>query len=381
MIGNFVQQPQGYKAFIPDKFPPVKLPPFSDQTLLADSRATLALGKLDGVAQLIPDINFFTFMYVRKEAVLSSNIEGTKATMSDSLKANIKITDDIPKDVENILHYIDAMQYGLQRLREMPLTLRVIRELHQKLMTGTAEGMGKTPGEFRSSQNWIGGTRPDNADFVPPPPHELGKALSDFEKFANRAQPFSPLIQVALLHAQFETIHPFLDGNGRTGRLLVTLYLCYAKVLEYPILYLSEYFKRNRDTYFARLSGYHNKGEIERWVGFFIDGVHEVATEATEVSKAIVELREQDMRTAHTFSGKQTPSALKLLTGLYQQPIVDSATVQKVTGLSTPAANSLIQKFVEADILRQTDESVKYGRQFSYERYLALFSSSQKGEV
>ncbi len=377
-VGKFIQQPQGFKAFIPDEFPPVKAPVFSTEVHMANTDATLALGKLDGVAQLIPDIDFFTFMYVRKEAALSSNIEGTMATMHDSLKASIEITEGIPRDVENIIHYIDAVKHGRERLNKMPLTLRVIRELHHKLMRGTQEGIGKTPGEFRKSQNWIGGTRPDNADFVPPPAHELNRVLGDFETFINTYGEFPPLIKAALMHAQFETIHPFLDGNGRTGRLLITLQLCNDKVLEYPILYLSEYFKRNRDTYFARLSDYHNKGLVERWLIFFLEGVHEVAVEALDVSKRIVVLRENDMQKIHGLGGKQAPSALKLLLGLYKQPIVDIATVETITGLSRPAANSLVQKMLEISILKQIDESVKYGRQFSYDAYLDLFTKKDK---
>lgn len=376
-IGNFVQQPQGYKAFVPHAFPPDETIVFLPEIHKLNSEATLALGKLDGVAQLIPDIDFFTFSYVRKEATLSSNIEGTKATMHDALKAEIKITEGVPRDVENILHYIDAVNYGVDRLKKMPLTLRVIRELHKELMEGTQEGIGKTPGEFRKSQNWIGGTRPDNADFVPPPPHELLATLGDFEKFANNPQIYPPLIKAALMHAQFETIHPFLDGNGRTGRLLITLQLCNDKVLEYPILYLSEYFKRNRDTYFSRLSDYHNKGNIERWVEFFLEGVKEVAKQATDVSKAIVTLREHDLQKVMALGGKQAPNASKLLLGLYRQPIVDIATVQSITGLSRPAANALVQKFIEIGILNQTDETVTYGREFGYAKYLKLFEETK----
>lgn len=372
-IGHFVQQPQGYKAFIPDDFPPSEVILFLPEVQKLNSEATLALGKLDGIAQLIPDIDFFTFSYVRKEATLSSNIEGTKATMHDALKAEIKITEGVPRDVENILHYIDTIKFGIERLNNSPLTLRVIKDLHHKLMHGTQEGLGKTPGAFRTTQNWIGGTRPDNADFVPPPPHELGRTLGDFEKFTNLPQIYPPLIKAAMLHAQFETIHPFLDGNGRTGRLLVTLQLYQDKVLEYPVLYLSEYFKRNRDTYFARLSDYHNKNAVERWVIFFLEGVKEVALEAITVSKSIITLREKDTQKVLALGGKQVPSASKLLLGLYRQPIVDIATVERITNLSRPAANALVQKFVDIGILTQIDETVTYGREFSYKEYLKLF--------
>jgi Fic family protein len=374
ILGNFIQQPGGYRAFVPAPFPPLRPIKLSPKVILVNDAATLALGKLDGVAQLIPDIDFFTFMYVRKEAALSSNIEGTKATMHDVLKADIKITDGVPRDVENIIHYISAMNYGRARLKKMALTSSVVREIHQKLMESTQEGIGKTPGLFRTTQNWINGTRPDNAEFVPPPPHEIGRCISDFEKFLNTPQPYPPLIQAALMHAQFETIHPFLDGNGRTGRLLITLQLCHNKVLEHPILYLSEYFKRHRDSYFERLSDYHNKSDIDHWLIFFLEGVKDVAEQALGVSKAIVKLREGDMIKVHALGGKQAPSAVKLLMELYKQPIVDVATVTKVTGLSRPASNALVQKFVDIAILSQTNETVTYGREFSYSRYLELFA-------
>lgn len=374
-LGNFVKQPRGYEAFIPNDFPPNKYE-LAPEVRSANDAATLALGKLDGVAELIPDIDFFTFMYMRKEATLSSNIEGTEATMHDSLKADINITEGVPHDVENIIHYIRALNYGLKRLEQIPLATRLIKDLHKQLMQGTTEGKGKDPGEVRSTQNWIGGTRPDNADFVPPPPSELSRSLRDFDNFLNSdSHRFSPLMKAGLAHAQFETIHPFLDGNGRTGRLLITLQLCNGGFLEHPILYLSEYFKRNRETYFERLSDYHNRSDMNRWLSFFLEGVAEVAMEATETSKAIVNLREKDTEKIHQLGGRRVKSASKLLLALYKQPIVDVTTVSKFTGLSRPAANALVQKFEDIGILSQTDETATYGREFSYEDYLSLFAS------
>ncbi len=372
-LGNFVKQPQGYKAYIPADFPPSESLLITPDIILANDAATRALSKLDGVAQLIPDINFFTFMYVRKEAALSSNIEGTKATMHDSLKADIEITEGVPKDVENITHYISALNYGLDRLKDLPLSTRLIKEIHNKLMAGTAEGIGKTPGQIRTSQNWINGTKPENSDFVPPPPTELSRCLKDFDTFLNTEQPYTPLVQAALMHAQFETIHPFLDGNGRTGRLLITLHLCSTGVLEYPILYISEYFKKYRDVYFDRLSGYHNESDINGWLLFFLEGIETVAKEATIVSKEVVKLRERDGVKIQSLGGRQSESAMKLLMGLYRQPIVDVATVEKITGLSRPAANALVKKFTDIGVLAQADEDTKYGREFSYDEYLALF--------
>jgi Fic family protein len=374
-LGEFVTQPQGYKAFIPSKFPPKEAISMSPQIQLLTSDATLVAGKLDGISQLVPDIDFFTYMYVRKEAALSSNIEGTQATMHDALRADIKITEGVPSDVENILHYIEAINYGLSRLDQLPLSSRLIREIHDKLMRGTAEGIGKTPGQFRTTQNWIGGTRPDNADFVPPPPHELNRVLNDFEHFLNDNSEYPPLVKVALMHAQFETIHPFLDGNGRTGRLLISLFLCQQKVLEHPVLYLSEYFKRHREAYFSALSAYHNRSDTTAWLTFFLEGAKQVAEEAIVVSKKITTLREKDMEKIHSLSGKQAPTAIKLLLGLYRQPIVDVATVQEITGLSRPAANHIILKFISIGLLDQSDPTVTYGRQFVYTEYLNLFES------
>lgn len=372
-VGNFVQQTQGYKAFIPNDFPPKKMLTFSPDVYLANDRATLMLGKLDGMAQIIPDVSFFLSTYIQKEAALSSNIEGTKATMHDAIRAAVSPSDSIPDDVENIFSYIEAVKYGFGQVKDSPMTLRVIRELHRRLMANTREGKGKTPGEFRKTQNWIGGTRPDSADFVPPPPRELNKALADIERFLNLPQPYSPLIKVALLHAQFETIHPFLDGNGRTGRLLIALQLHHDRMLEYPVLYLSEYFKRHRDVYFDRLAGYHNRGEVERWVMFFLEGVVAIAEEAIQVSKKLVALREKDMTLAHSLGGRQAKTAIKLLEGLFGQPIVDVAKVEEITGLSRPAANALVKKFVDKEILRQVDKTDTYGRQFVYAEYLVLF--------
>ena len=373
-IGRLLHQAGGYKAFVPSNFPPDKTMQLSPRVQLASDAASRALGKLDGVAELIPDIDFFTYMYVRKEAALSSNIEGTMATMHDALKADIHITEGVPRDVENILHYINALNYGLERLRQMPLTSRVIREVHHRLMAGTQEGIGKTPGEFRVTQNWINGTRPDNANFVPPPPTELSRCIGDLENFINKPQPYSPLVQAALIHAQFETIHPFLDGNGRTGRLLIALELCNQGVLEHPILYLSEYFKRHRDRYFALLSDYHDKGDVENWLLFFLEGVKEVAKEATILSKAIVALRDQDMSKVYALGARQAPSAVKLLMELYKQPIIDVAAAEKVTKLSRPAANALVKRFIEIGILTQPDMTITYGRAFSYDEYLVLFN-------
>lgn len=372
-IGDFIQQSGGFKAFVLEKFPPfthVTLPP---QTELLHNRATLLLGKLDGIMQLLPDLDFFIFMYVRKEAALSSEIEGTKATMIDSLRVEVERTHDLPKDVDRIIQYIKAMNYGLKRLETLPLSLRLIKEIHKMLLDKTADAPGKTPGEFRTSQNWIGGATIQSARFVPPPAYSIGEALSDLEKFMYAKDNLPPLIKTALTHAQFETIHPFLDGNGRTGRLLITFYLCQQGILERPALYLSEYFKMHRDLYFDLIHNYHNKGDVIPWLEFFFEGVAEVAERAIEVARKVNVLGQKDSERIHTF-GRQSKIGMEVLRKIYQLPIVNVKKIEEWTGLSRPSANALVKKFVDAGILVQRDSTKMYARQFEHKRYLSLFA-------
>ncbi|EKD76162.1 MAG: Filamentation induced by cAMP protein Fic [uncultured bacterium] len=313
-------------------------------------------------------------MYVRKEAALSSEIEGTKATMSDSIRAEIEMTKDIPEDVDRILHYIKAMNYGLKRLETLPLSLRLIREVHKTLLQGTGDAPGKTPGEFRRSQNWIGGASPQTASFVPPPASEINQALYDLEKFMHDTSDLSPLIKTALLHAQFETIHPFLDGNGRTGRLLVTFYLCQQGILERPTLYLSEFFKRHRRLYFDLLEGYHNRNEIVPWVNFFLEGIADVAAKAVDTSKKINDLRETDMAKIHALGGRRSKTGMAVLRNLYKLPIVNVGKVAEWAGLSRQGANTLTAELVKIGILEQRNRKTTYGRDFEYRNYLRLFT-------
>src|SRR3989337_3516744 len=291
-IGKLVQQPTGYKAFIPDKFPPEEQIILSNKTQQLHAKAVLMLGKLDGITQLLPDLDFFIFMYIRKEAAWSSEIEGTRATIIDVIKSEAQIESRFPQDVERIVHYIRAMEYGLKRLETLPLSLRFIREIHKVLIEKTIDAPGKTPGEFRTSHNWIGGGSPRTAAFVPPTPSEVHRCVSDLEKFLYSKDGYPPLIKAALVHAQFETIHPFLDGNGRTGRLLTTFYLCTLGILERPVLYLSEYFLNNQRAYYDSLQTYHQENaDVSGWLDFFLDGVAIIATEAIETSKKITILR------------------------------------------------------------------------------------------
>ncbi|MBT3581643.1 Fic family protein, partial [bacterium] len=319
-IGKYIQQSTDYKAFILNSFPPEEGISFSVKIQQKESQATRLLGKLDGVTQILPNIDFFLFMYIRKDAAASSQIEGTKATMLDAIEAEAHTSNRLPADVDDIMHYIKALNYGLERLKDFPLSLRFITELHKELMDdGARSSHFSYPGEFRRSQNWIGGTTPSNALFVPPPVPEMKEALSDLEKFMHAKEDFLPLIKTALLHAQFETIHPFADGNGRTGRLLITLFLWLNQLIDRPILFLSSYFKKHQKVYYSRLDSYHN-GDIEKWMDFFLDGIIETSELAIITVKEINQLREEDMRKIQSLGKEAAESGIKVLRRLFSLP-------------------------------------------------------------
>ena len=372
MIGKYLQQPGGYQAFIPERFPPKGKFDFSSQVINLLSKADLSVGKLDGITQLVPDIDFFIFMYVRKEAVLSTQIEGTRATMIDSIKADAKFDANLPEDVGDILQYIKAMNLGLSKLETLPLSLRLIKEIHKTLLFGGRQTHYSDPGNFRKTQNWIGGNSPETAQYVPPPPEEIVKSLGDIEKFFHEDSNTPSLIKAALIHSQFETVHPFLDGNGRVGRLLITFYLCQQGVLERPVLYLSEYFKAHRETYFDMLHSYHQKGEVDRWISFFLQGVIEVSKDAIDTSKKINDLYRKDLKRIQSM-GRSTPKGTKILENLYRLPVVNVNTIQKWLKTTRATANTYVNKFLELGMLVQQDESVEYGRTFEYREYLDIF--------
>jgi len=377
-IGKLIQQSIGYQAFIPDKFPPNEQIILSSKTQQFHAKAALMLGKLDGITQLLPDLDFFIFMYIRKEAARSSEIEGTQATIIDVIKSEAQIESHFPKDVERIVHYIHAMEYGLKRLESLPLSLRFIREIHKVLIGGTIDAPGKTPGEFRTSQNWISGGSPNTAKFVPPTHVEMNRCLDDLEKFLHAADEYPPLIKAALVHAQFETIHPFLDGNGRTGRLLTTFYLCKLGILERPVLYLSEYFLNNQKTYYSSLNSYHQENaDVSGWLDFFLVGVAVIAAEAIEVSKKINILHQKDTVKIQSL-GRRTKTGMMVLEKLYKLPIISVRKVEEWTELSRPQANDLVKKLVELEILEQRDKNIEYGREFWYKKYLDLFVSKEE---
>ena len=374
-IGINRQQPQGFKAFIPHPFPPQDNMDFPSNILIKNEKATRLIGKLDGVTKQLPDVDFFLLMYLRKDAASSSQIEGTVATMVDAIEAEIEtINTNIPADVDDILHYIQAVNYGMKRVVEdnFPLTWRFIRELHEKLMHQARATHFSDPGEFRNSQNWIGGTRPDNARFVPPPVAEMHTALSDLEKFLHTESTIPTVVKAGLIHAQFETIHPFLDGNGRTGRMLITFYLWKENFLEYPVLFLSSYFKKHQEIYYEKLSSYHN-GKVFDWLDFFLDGVIEIAHEAIGIVDKITKRREADMQKIQMFGKRATESAVPVLQELYKQPIVNNALVQKWTGFTRAGAQTVINRFIEIEILTQKDKDKKYGQSYGYKEYIDIF--------
>lgn len=371
-VGTFISQLQGdiqYKAFIPAPLPyEVKI----NQTLQhLLSKADLALGRLDGIAEILPDVNFFIFMYTRKEATLSSQVEGTQATLADVLKAEARIEDsEIHKDVDEILNYIKAMDYGLKKLEELPLSLRLIKEIHATLLKGV-RGQGRTPGEFRRTQNWVGGATINTARFVPPPAHEVMRLLDNLEKFLHESVQMPILIKTGLIHSQFETIHPFLDGNGRVGRLLITFYLCQQGVLKRPLLYLSEFFKMHRQEYYDRLNAVRAEDGIEDWLKFFVEGVSITADKAVDTTRKILKLRESDIHRVISLNRASTKGKI-LLDFLYKAPLVQIKTVERVTGLKNPNAIALVSKFVKLGILREITGQ-KRNRVFSYKDYIELF--------
>lgn len=373
--GAWVRQTEGYTAFVPDDLPPDPPVDFDDEMRDLLSQADRALGRLDGSIEALPNAELFVFMYVRKEAVLSSQIEGTQASLGDLLEAEAKLFDPLrPDDTEEILNYVDALNYGLQRLEELPLSLRLLREIHQRLMRGV-RGQHATPGEFRRSQNWIGasGATLGTASFVPPPPHELNRLLGSFEKYMHDESGTLPLLlQLGLIHAHFETLHPFLDGNGRMGRLLITFCLCQRKTLSKPVLYLSHYFKRHRARYYDLLQSTREDGDWEQWLKFFLRGVTEVANEATNTARKIVGLREEHRAILVEELGRGAANGLKLLESLYQRPVFSVGNVAGLLDISPQAANTLTERLTRLGLVDETTGN-KRNRVFRYEPYVSLF--------
>jgi Fic family protein len=380
--GRLLRQETGYSAFIPAPLPP--RPPIALtgtlQTLL--SKADRELGRLDGSIQTLPNPDLFVMMYVRKEAVLSSQIEGTQSSLQDLLAAEAKVfAVEGSRDVAEVVNYVRAMNYGLNRLEKLPISVRLFREIHEQLLTGV-RGSALTPGELRRSQNWIGpaGCTLAEAAFVPPPPDEVPRALGDLEEFLHKDDDIPLLIKIGLAHAQFETIHPFLDGNGRIGRLVITFLLCERGVLQKPVLYLSYYFKRLRQAYYDHLQAVRDAGDWEGWLAFFLRGIVEVSAQATETARRILELREKHRTLITEHLGRAAGNGHRILEHLYKRPIISVKEVRSVTGTSNPAANQLVQKLVEQGIVNEITGQ-KRNRRFRYESYIRLFEEPEAAAV
>lgn len=375
-IGNYVPSAlvgdEGYKAYVPATLPPD--PPLDMEVLypLLDQAST-ALGRLDGMSMVLPDASLFLYMYVRKEAVLSSQIEGTQSSLSDLLLFESDEAPGVPMDdVTEVSCYVAAMDYGIERLKSLPLSLRLLREIHAKLMSN-ARGGHKTPGEFRTSQNWIGGTRPSKALFVPPPPERLMETLDAFERFLHDDKVKLPaLIRAALAHVQFETIHPFLDGNGRLGRLLITFILCVEGVLKEPLLYLSLYLKANRQAYYDHLQSVRTTGDWESWIKFFLTGVIEVANQATDTARAVLALFNED-RAKIAGSGKSTSTILAIHAYLQRHPITTTTRIKAACQVSLPTILRALTVLETLGIVREATGKERH-KIFVYQAYLDILN-------
>ena len=373
-LGRFVETPvagEVVRAFVPPPLPPN--PPIEVLPVLLErlGQAERALGRLDGITALIPRHDLFLYMYVRKEAVLSSQIEGTQSTLSDLLRFETEAQDGQPIDeIREVSNYVDAMMYGLERLQDQPLSLRLIREMQERLLQ-SGRGSTKNPGEFRRSQNWVGETRPSNALFVPPPPIEMHACLDALEKFMHEEDSRLPhLIKAGLLHVQFETIHPFLDGNGRVGRLLVTLYLCVNSALRKPLLYLSLYLKTHRDEYYRLLQGVRERGEWEVWLDFFLTGVADTANQAFKAATQIADLFNEDHERIMAKSSR-VGSALRIHELFQHYPFLTVHHLVEKTSLTSPTVNATLVDLERLGIVEEITGRKRW-RVFSYRRYFDI---------
>ncbi|MYC29731.1 MAG: Fic family protein [Chloroflexi bacterium] len=371
--GKYVKQLAGYRAFILNPLPPDPPLALDDELLTLLSVADQSVGRLDSVADMLPNSDLFVSMYVRKEAVLSSQIEGTQATLVDVLEYEANFGHSQPiLDVLETINYVNALNAGLDRLEELPICNRLFREIHGILMQGV-RGQEKSPGYFRETQNWIGppGCTLDNATYVPPPPHEMTVAMGELEDFLNAQSPMPILIKCGLAHGQFEMIHPFLDGNGRLGRLLITFLLCEKRVLARPLLYLSSYFRQHQAEYYDRLLAISNDGDWEGWLKYFLKGIGEVSKEATDTARKIITMREEHRQlVSERVRGSYGPA---LLDSLYESPAVTSPRIRDTFGVSYVTANNLVHDFVNVGILEETTRRPR-NKVYIYKPYLEILN-------
>ena len=366
---------ESVRAFVPDPLPPAPAIDFSGSLQRQLEQAHLALGRLDSVTTLLPSTGLFLYTYVRKEAVLSSQIEGTQSSLSDLLLFELEQAPGMPTDdVIEVSNYVAAMTYGLDRLRgEFPLSNRLIREIHGILLA-RGRGSSMQRGEFRTSQNWIGGTRPGNAAFVPPPPTLVPECAGQLERFLHQTDDGLPvLVRTALAHVQFETIHPFLDGNGRVGRLLITFLLCHAGVLREPLLYLSLYFKQRRDEYYALLDKVRRDGDWEAWLAFFFDGVAHTANSAVETAQRLTAMFADDRATIQNKGGRKASSVLRVHDALQRRPVTRIQEAAVVTDLTLPTVGVAMQMLVDLGIAREVTGKQR-NRVFAYGKYIDVLN-------
>lgn len=368
--GEFVSNlsnEMAYKSFRPSSLPPSII--MDDELIEYLVTASAQIAAIDSIAKRIPNVNLFVSMYIRKEALLSSQIEGTQCTLDDIL--NPLVLDNANRDVSDVVNYIKATEYALNRLNELPLCARLMKETHGILMQNV-RGQEKNPGEFRTSQNWIGGegSTIKNARYIPPNVEDMNNAISDLEKFINSDTDINPLICAALIHYQFETIHPFLDGNGRIGRLLITLYLIEKKVLTTPALYISYFLKRNRIEYYDRMTEVRRQGNYEQWIKFFLQALTEAAADAIETIDKLTELHNQSKAAVDTL-GKSSKTACILLEYIEKNPIIEIVKTSNALGLAYNTVSKSVKLLEENGILIQSDKIGKT-RIYSYEKYLQI---------
>lgn len=376
-IGRYIQQKEGYKAFTPFDFPPKGGFGISSKLYKKHEEAIRLVGKLDGITRLLPDKNFFLLMFIKKDAAYSSQIEGTKATLQDAVAASVtEEKSRLHPDVDDIIHYVNAVNYGIERTKTLPISLRLIQEIHERLMTGARSTQHAYPGEFRRSQNWIGGKTAMEASFVPPAPHDMHNALNDLEKFIHAKDEYPSLVKAGLLHAQFETSHPFTDGNGRTGRMLIALYIHHARLLEIPVLYLSSYFKKYQKLYYQKLQNYHDEdAQVDAWLEFFLEGVAEIADSSIETCAKITSLRDHDFAKMQKLGKKSAASTLEIVRKLFGQPIVGVAEIMKWTGFSPQGAYNIIERLKNLKILESLGDA-NYGQKYIYADYYEIFDDA-----
>lgn len=378
-VGHFVRQKEGYQTFIPKELPPDPPLVYDGRLQASLSDADRALARLDGMATILPNPELFVAMFMKKEALISSQIEGTQASLKGVLEfeANVPSHENI-NDIREVLNYLKAMDHGLASLRNGPITLDLIKEIHRILIEGT-RGSRFGLGEFRTEQNYIGrkgGTIYD-ADFIPPPPRVVPELMVNLEHFINAGDEIPPLVKIALIHSQFETIHPFLDGNGRMGRLLITFYLCGKGILSTPLLYLSLYINHHKEMYMDLLNKTRTEGDLETWVTFFLQGVVEVSREAGSAAKEIIDLKEKiiEILVQNDFAGA---NAVKLANMIFNKPIISIPEVSKDLGVSSPTALKLVKKFEDLGILAEITGKQRF-KKYLFTDYITIIERGTKG--